>query len=329
MKNLFSHNSSLFSKAVSQESAIVLLAFISTTLVFGIIVYNYISSMPSYENVKVAANSIILYYYNGRVWRITIPLQVLGNNRVDLRASRVKVTLNIGDGISADFTNISGMSRYFIHDDTVLMGGLEKSLRSCIIRVEYHDENGEVRNQGVNVHVYLDEKGRVHVIVDNDDDGIIDSNYLLEFTDKPVNPTISLNLEDTSVLDVAEGTILPLRYLEYILAGSVKPDAQIRVVSRGGDYYTISVASLVQALTKPVVLTSISGGNNDHYLEQGETGSIIILIPGFLELGGGEKIGISVHLPNTPTIKGEITIPSNTRGTGLLVLSGLKNIDEK
>ncbi len=328
MKNLFSHHSNLFSKAISQESAIVLLAFISTTLVFGFIVYNYISSLPNYENVGIAANSVFLYYYDGRIWRITIPLQVLGNNRVDLKADKVKVTLNIGDGISADFINISGTSEYTTYDNIVVMGGLEKSLQSCIIRVKYHDENGVIRDQKVNVHVYLDEEGRVHVIVDNDDDGIIDSSYLVEFVDKPIRPAVSLNLEDTSVLEIEENSVLPISYLEYIVAKSIKPDAQIRVVS-GNGYYTISVASLVQALTKPVILTSISEGNSDHYLDRGETGSIIILVPGFLELSGGEKIGISIYLLNTPTIKGEITIPSTTRGTGLLVLSGLENVGEK
>ncbi len=328
MKNLFSLNTNLFSKAISQESVIVLLAFISTTLVFGFIVYNYVSSMPNYENVRVAANSVLLYYYDGRIWRITIPLQVLGDNRVEFKADKVKVTLNIGDGVSANFINISGIDKYAIYDNTVVMGGLDKSLRSCIIGVEYRDRSGGVMYERVNVHVYFDEEDNVHVIIDNDDDGVIDSSYLVEFTDKPIKPAVSLNLEDTYVLDVEENTILPISYLENILVGSVKPNAQIRVVS-GDSYYIIDVASLVQALTEPVVLTSINGGNGNHYLEQGETGSIVVLIPGFIELSGGEKIGISIYLLNTPPIKGEITIPSDTRGRGLLVLSGLENVGGK
>ncbi len=323
MKHIFSKNKHFFSKALSQESAVVLLAFISTTLVFGFIIYNYVSTVPDYREIKVAASSILLYYDNGYVWKIVVPLQVIGDNVVDFRPSEVKVSLSMGDGFSADFINISGTDAYDVYDNIIILGDLGKSIQSCIIHVGYYN-GSDSRTIPVNLHVYFDEHGKLHIVVDDDNDGLIDSTYLIAFVEG-AEASISLDLNSVYILSVEKNSVLPLSFLKYILALSVKPNAQIRVATIGGKYYTINLQDIARSLREPVILTSIMGGNDNYQLDPGETGSIIILLPDLLELGRNDKITLSIYLSKTSPIGGEISIPQDLRGVGLLVLSGLKS----
>jgi len=327
MKNLFSITHNLFSKALSQESTIVLLAFISTTLVFGFIVYNYVESIPSYESTKLAANSVLLYYYNGRIWKIIIPIQVFGDNRVDLRPGKIRVTMSMGDGVSARFINISGVNDYSVYNGDVLLGGITSIIHSCTIDVEYYN-GGSISSREVNMHVYFDEHGRIHVIIDDDNDGVIDSNFLVEFTSN-AQTTVLVNPDNTYVLEVEKNSILPIGFLEYALAGSTKPNAKIRVIVSLNTYYIIEIPSITRGLQEIGILAIISRGNNDYYLSQSEAGSIIILVPSYVDSTKSSKLELSIYLSNTVSIRGELEIPQKLNGTGLIVLSGLKSFAKK
>ncbi len=326
VNNLFFLKKS-FLKGVSQESVIVLLAFVSTALVFGFIVYNYVSSIPSYESVELSVGSLLLYYYDGSVWRVVVPVQVVGDRVVDFRPSNIRVSLSVGDGVSADFVNVSGTNSFVVLDDRVLLGDFKLLLHSSNVGVLYYDR-GVVRSEYVDVHVYYDELSRIHVIIDDDNDGLMDSSYLVEFVEE-AKTSVSLDLDSSNVLVVEKNTVLPISFLEYILAGSTRPDSYIKVVVSSSVYYLVSVPGLSKSLQDLAVLSMIDRGNNDYYLGKGEVGSIIILFPDYFNLRKGDRLRITIYLSNNTSIMGEFTISRDINGTGLMVLSGLKSSGEK
>ena len=304
---------------VNQETLIVLVAFISTAVIFGFILYSYVSSIFEYGTTgTLNVGSIALYYDGNRVWRIVIPISVTGKS-VDLRASNINVNLSIGDDYSYSFINIRGVNHYYICDDVTLLGKTSIHFSSGSIKVREYN-GGSVEEKDVDFIVYIDEYGRLHIIVDDEYNHIADRPYLIEFISN-IKGYVKLNPDGEIILSVSKGSKVPVEYLDLILSYPSKPDIYIRVKDpQTNRYYEINPWSIALNL-RSLTITSIIKGNGDYYLTNGEQGYIVILLPGYLTLKPGDNVKLSIKVADTLVFDGAFQIPGNLTKVGLIVVS--------
>lgn len=285
------------SRGFAKESAVVILAFISTVALYGFILYSYTSLFRTQTTQQIALSSAYLYYRDGYVWRVDIPLS---GGTVDPEKFRVEVSVG-------DFTAILNVSKHmFTVGELVVYGSIAERLASGKISAEV--VNGGKRAEALDMFVYLDQLGKLNVVVDDESDGVLDEIFLVRFL--PEAPPTPLNLDSTTVLTVGKGSTLPLEYLTVVAAASSKPSSYVSVID-SSKTYLIPVPQLLTSLRAPsLVLKAARGGNT----------VATILLPQYFALEGSEirlKFMVSSEVIASPTIK----IPKFGTWEGALVLT--------
>ena len=257
------------------SSAIIVLAFVATAAVFGYLAFTIISEIHTPEEQGLLFSGSLIYAKDGRVWKVVLPVATL-DSRVDFRAAAVTLVFNLPgrDRIVAD-----GVGGLVIYNSTVITGDLVERFASFKMEVMYSEYGSPTASLPVSVFAYMGPDKAFRLVVDDDDDGVLDNTYLVEFTESSNNNLVSgINLSSDIVLKVNKGSVLDMNYLVVAYAASTSYDPQIEVMS-GDIIYRISLVEMLRGLTKATVFTVIAGGNSDYYLKSGETGYVIVLLP--------------------------------------------------
>ncbi len=258
------------------SSAIIVLAFVATAAVFGYLAFTIISEIHTPEEQGLLFSGSLVYVREGHIWKIVLPVATL-DSKVDFRASRVSIVLNPSNGaeLVAD-----GGDGFAIYNSTVLTGTLVERIASFKMSITRNDSHGTMDSITVSVFAYMGPDKSFRLVIDDDSDGMLDDTYLLEFAESKVNNLVTgINLSRNIVARVEKGDVLTMSYLLTAYAASTTYDPQIVVIDGGKDCY-ISLVKMLKGLTKATVITMIAGGNSDYYLKSGETGYIVILLPG-------------------------------------------------
>ncbi len=284
-------------RGLSKESAVVLLAFISTALVYGFIIYSYSSLYRGPSLQPYSVSSVGIFYSDGSVWRLDIPVSVSGDS-LDVRSLRLEVS--VGRSVLPLFS-----SGYVVRvGDRVIYGSLIESLTSGKVLVLR-----DGRELTVELFVYIDFTGRYNVVVDDDFDGVLDNEFLIRFYPGVQLPP--LNLGSDEVLVVSKGSTVSLDCLN-MLAFTSKPNAYIRVVD-GGTQYLVRVVDLISSLRFPTVLISSS---SDIVKAGGEV-IVTVLFPTNL-VSSGSQLSIKLLVGDTKVVDTLINIPSGISGVVVL-----------
>lgn len=296
---------------ISKESAVVLLAFTLTAGVYGFIVLTYFSSLtPSTSaSSNYVVESVLLNYRSGGVWRIIISLS--SSSPVEIRLSDFDVQLLV-NGVpiptsSRDVVQVGG--------GRMTLGSVFPSLTSGRVLVT-RVVDGLTTSEYVDLFVYVDQGGRLNVVVDDDLDNVLDDSYLIRFQSNATS-SYELNLNDDTVLSVGKGVTLPTSYLDFISILSSRPNPQIKVVYRDVTYL-VSIADILNNLSGGVLTAWISG--NDLILDKGERAYIMLLLP-TSKFTEGSDLSIKMLVKGSELLSKSYVIPKGLSGSGTLIIS--------
>lgn len=295
---------------ISKESVVVLLAFTLTVGVYGFVVYTYVSSLvPQSPSTQFFAGPLLVNYHDGRIWRVVIPLST--NSSMEFRLTNVSVELIISGSripvVVSDSINVV--------ESRFVLGGVVSSLASGKVLVNKVVDDTPNREY-VDLFVYVDQVGRLNVVVDDDSDGALDNNYLLRFI-PDARIEYELSLSSDVVLSVGRGATLPLNYLDIIAILSMRPNPQVIVVAKDASY-TIYVSDILHNLRSATLVAWTS--SRDLRLDPGEYAYITILLrPGMLV--EGDDLGIELSVSGVKVLNKVYRIPKGLTSAGTLVLS--------
>lgn len=295
---------------ISKESVVVLLAFTLTVGVYGFVVYTYVSSLVSQSSsTQFVVGPLLVNYYDGRVWRVVIPLST--NSSMEFRLTNVSVGLVVGGGsipvIVSDSVNVV--------ENRFVLGSVVNSLASGKVLVSKVIDNSVTREY-VDLFVYVDQVGRLNVVVDDDSDGVLDSSYLLRFI-PDARIEYELSLGSDVVLSVGKGVTLPLNYLDIAAILSMRPNPQIVVVAKDVTY-VVYVSDILHNLRSATLVAWIS--SRDLRLDPGEYAYLTILLPPD-RLVEGDDFSIELYVSGVRILNKVYRIPKGLASTGTLVLS--------
>lgn len=297
----------------ADTSAIIVLAFVATAAVFGYLAFTIISGFHTPQGHNLLFSGSLIFIRDGHVWKIVFPVTTLGGS-VDFRASKSNMSMNF-DGRTVVAGGGEGITLF---NSSVIMGSLSDrftSFRMPIIRVQ----GGVTDTVEVSVFAYRGPDRLFRLVIDDDDDGVLDSSYLVEFVENNNNRLVNpINTSGDIVLSTDKGDSFSMSYLIAIYASSMSYDPQI-VVKGGDTLYRISLVNVLKGLTKASVITAIIGGNGDYRLNSGETGYIILILPenvasiwtsSSVDVSisiGGEKQKLKLIIPSKPPDNGMVS----------------------
>ncbi len=294
---------------ISKESAVVLLAFTLTTCAYGFIILSYIPSItPRTQTAPYVVESVFLNYQDGFIWRVVV--QLSSRSSVSLNLSSISVRLVSGGELIPIFS--SGFTQ--VVDGRFVLGSLVYSLTSGRVLIS-EMVGGSVNLRYVDLFAYLDQLGRLNVVIDDDQDNFLDSTYLIRFTsDTP--STYGLDIYGEVVLEVGKGSSLPIKYLDLIALLSVRPNVNIKVVDSVTNYL-ISLPEILANLRGGVIMAWLSG--NDINLDVNERAYITILIPP-RKVVEGSRLCVDLVVEGKVLLSKEYDVPKGLTGSGTLVM---------
>ncbi|MEM0285451.1 MAG: hypothetical protein QXU85_07450 [Sulfolobales archaeon] len=273
---------------LSKEGLVVLLAFTLTLGVYGAIFFSLTSTYRRESEARLAAPAT-LFFREGYVWRISLPLPVEARS-----AELVGVYLVVdGYNYSTSFVKSRLVSGGFI-----VFGSLVASIASGVVSVTGFGS--------VDLVVYVDPDGRLNVLVDDDLDGAMDDSYLIKFVQGLVL-SVDLSLDKDEVLSVSRGSDISLGYLDLVLAASSSTSPTV-VVTDGSRRYYIPVVEVLKSLKKVVA-----------YVVSVENGSSLVLVLPFGVVRGGEELSLKV-VTSKQAFDALISVPVELAGTGKVVV---------
>ncbi len=288
------------SRGLGKESAVVLLAFISTALVYGFIIYSYSSLYREPSSQLYSVSSVSIFYSDGSVWRLDIPVFVSGDP-LDVSS----LTLNISVGRTT--LSMSTPVDTFRFSGRTIYGSLKGSLTSG--RVFVSGDGGFY----VESFVYIDSAGRYNVVIDDDLNSDLDSDFLIRFL-SGVQVSTDLSLDSDEVLVVGKGSTLSLDCLNALMALTSKPSAYVRVFD-GITNYVVRVADLLANLRSPTLLISSSSDR----VRAGDKAVVTVLLPHNLVLGGSQ-VSVKLSAGGVKILDTSFNVPSGVSGVGSIIL---------
>ncbi len=211
-----------------------------------------------------------------------------------------------------------GVGGLVLYNSSVITGGFVDRFTSFKIPVKKFVDGVGESSVVVSAFAYRGPDKVFRLVVDDDDDGVLDNSYIVEFVEDRKNSLVKeLNTSSEVVLEIEKGGSLSLNYLVATYAASMVYDPQI-VVRASNGIYRLSLVDVIKGLTKATVFTMIVGGNSDYYLKSGETGYIIVVFPEGIEVDTvSDSIVVSVSVDgDQQTLK--LIIPSKATGNGVL-----------